>query len=49
MSYSPKANNLINIIHEKSIGIVSGDNENNIERLFEKVKRLQLIKDICKY
>ena len=34
-----KANNLINRIHERSIQIVSGDNEGNFENLLEKNKR----------
>ena len=36
-----KANNLINRIHERSMWIVSGDNENNFENLLGKIERCQ--------
>ena len=42
MFSSRKANNLINRIHEKSIQIVSGDNENNFENLWEKTKEITI-------
>ena len=35
-----KANNLINRIHERSVRIVSGDNQNNFEDLLEKNKEI---------
>ena len=38
MFSSRKANNLISRIHERSIRIVSGDNESNFENLLEKNK-----------
>ena len=40
MFSSRKANNLINRIHERSIRIVSGDNESNFENLLEKNKEI---------
>ena len=49
-SYSPliwmfssrKSNNLINRIHERSIRIVSSDNESNLENLLEKNKEITI-------
>ena len=38
-----KANNLINRIHERSIQIVSGDNEGNFENLLEKNKKIIIL------
>ena len=42
MFSSRKANNLINRIHERSIRIVSGDNESNFENLLEKNKDITI-------
>ena len=42
MFSSRKANNLINRIHERSIRIVSGDNESNFENLLEKNKEITI-------
>ena len=40
MFSSKKSNNLINRIHERSIRIVSSDNESNFENLLEKNKEI---------
>ena len=40
MFSSRKAKNLINRIHERSIRIVSGENESNLENLLEKNKEI---------
>ena len=40
MFSSRKANNFINRIHERSIRIVSGNNESNFENLLEKNKEV---------
>ena len=37
-----KAKNLISRIHERSIRIVSGDNESNFENLLEKNKEITI-------
>ena len=42
MFSSRKANILINRIHERSIQIVSGDNESNFENLLEKNKEITI-------
>ena len=42
MFSSRKANNLINRIHERSIRIISGDNESNFENLLEKNKEITI-------
>ena len=42
MFFWRKANNLINRIHERSIQIVSGDNESNFENLLEKNKEITI-------
>ena len=39
---SREANNLINIIHERSSRILSGDNEGNFENLLEKNKDITI-------
>ena len=40
MFASRKANNFINRTHERSVRIVSGDNEGNFENLLEKYKEI---------
>ena len=42
MFSSRKSNNLINRIHERSIRIVSSDNESNFENLLEKNKEITI-------
>ena len=42
MLSSRKANNLINRIHERSVRIVSGDNESDFEDLLEKNKEIAI-------
>ena len=42
MFSSRKANNLINRIHERSLRIVSGDNESNFENFLEKNKEITI-------
>ena len=42
MFSSRKANNLINRIHERSLRIVSGDNESNFENVLEKNKEITI-------
>ena len=44
MFSSIKANNIINRIHDRSILIVSGDNESNFENLFEQNKEITIHK-----
>ena len=42
MFSSRKANTLINRIYERSVRIVSGDNEGNFENLLEKYKEITI-------
>ena len=49
MFSSRKVNDLINIIYERSIRVVSGDNESNFQNLLEKTKQIKFTKEICKY
>ena len=44
MFSSIKTNNIINRIHDRSIRIVSGDNESNFENLFEQNKEIAIHK-----